>query len=105
MTVQSRAQPLLIQEMSNKPDATTENKQAVQHTHVEIVFGFLAREGATVAQEVDKTDGDAAVNIEDQIVFLGRGDSLYGNGVVEQAVGGKVLLNEFFDQLNPKIWV
>ena len=43
-----------------------------------------------MSEEVDKADGDAAVDVEDKVGLLGRGDLLRLQGVVEQRCLGEV---------------
>lgn len=105
MTVETSAQTLLIQEMGNKTDGAAKNEQTVENTHAKVVFGLFRREGTAVAEEVNEADSNAAINVEDQVVLLGSGDGLNGNGVVEQLVRSKVLLNELLDKLDTEIGV
>jgi hypothetical protein len=65
VTVERRPQPLLVQVVSNKPDATTEDEQAIQSTDLDVLIGLLWRESTTVSQEIDKAHRDATVHIED----------------------------------------
>jgi hypothetical protein len=105
MTIETGAQSLLIQIMGNQTDAATENEEAVENAHAEVVLRLFGREGAAVAEQVDKADGHATVDVEDQVVFLGGGDCLHCDGVVEQFVGGEVLGDEFLNELHAKIGV
>lgn len=91
--------------MRNQPDTPTQHKQPVQHTHAEIIFSFFGAESAAVAHEVDKADGDAAVNVEDQVVFFRGRDCFDGDGVFEHFAAGEALLDEFFDELDPEVGV
>jgi len=91
MSVQTSPQSLLIEVVGNQTDATTQDEQAVQDAHSEVILSLLRGEGATVAEEIDKADGDAAVNVENQVVFLRGGDGLNGDGVVKELVRSKVL--------------
>ena len=105
MSVQAGAQSLLIQEMCNQTDTASQDEQTVQNTHAEIVLCLFGREGAAVAQQVDEADSNAAVDVQDQVVFLGSGDGLDGDGVIKKLVGGEVFDNKFFDELNTEIGV
>jgi hypothetical protein len=89
----------------NQTDTAAKHEQAVQDAHAQVVFCLFWREGAAVAEEVNKADGDATVHIEDQIVFLGGSNGLDGDGVVEKFVGGEVLDDEFLDELDTQIRV
>jgi hypothetical protein len=105
MPIQAGAQSLLIQEVRNQTDATSKDEQTVEDTHAEVVLCLLGRESATVTQQIDEADGDTAIDIEDQVIFLGGCDGFDGDGVVKELVGGEVLDNEFFDELNAEIRV
>jgi hypothetical protein len=105
MPVQAGAQSLLVQEMRDQTDTASEHEQTVEHTHAQVVLCLFGREGTAVAQQVDEADGDAAVDVEDQVVFLGGCNCLDGDSVVEELVRGEVLDNEFLDELNAEIWV
>lgn len=83
MSVQAGAQSLLVEEMSNQTDTAAQNEETVKHTHAQVVFRLLGRESAAIAEQIDEADSDTAVDVEDQIVFLGGGDGLNGDGVVE----------------------
>jgi hypothetical protein len=65
VTVGRHPQPLLVQVVSNEPDATTEDEQAIQSTDLGVLIGLLWRESTTVTQEIDKAHRDATVHIED----------------------------------------
>jgi len=82
VAVEASAQSLLVEEMGNQTNGATEHEQTVEHTHLEVVLGLFLRESATVSEQVDEADGDAAVDVEDQVVLLTRRDGLDGDGVV-----------------------
>jgi hypothetical protein len=105
MPVEASPQPLLVEEMGNETDASAEHEQTVEDTHLEVVLGLLARKGTAVAEEINEADGDAAVDVEDQIVLLGRGHRLDSKSIVEQFGAGEVLLDILFDELNTEIGV
>lgn len=105
MPVQAGTQPLLIKVMRNQTNRATEHEQAIEHAVVQVVLGLLGGEGAAVAHEVDEADGDAAVDVEDEVVLLGRRDGLDGDGVVEELGGGEVLLAEFLDEGDAEVGV
>ena len=105
MPVQTSAQSLLVQEMGNETDRATEYEQTVEHTHLEVVFRLFRTEGAAVPEQVDEADGDAAVDVEDQVVLLGGSDGLDGDGVVEELGVGEVGLAELLDEGNAEIGV
>jgi len=105
MPVQSRAQPLLIQEMGNETNTTTEHKQSAQNAVAQIVLGLLGRKGAAVAQQVDEADGDAAVDVEDQVVLFARRHRLDRLGVVEHGGAREVLVHVLLDERDAQIGV
>ncbi|KAI6762874.1 hypothetical protein HG530_008854 [Fusarium avenaceum] len=105
MTVETSAQTLLVEEMGNKTNASAENEETVEDTHLEVVLGLLSREGTAVADEIDEADSNAAVDVEDQVVLLGGGDSLDGESVVEELVAGEVVEDVLLDQLDTEIGV
>jgi hypothetical protein len=84
MTVQAGTQSLLVQEVCNQTDAATEDEQTVQDTHSHVVFCFFRAESTARSQKVDEADGDTAVNVEDQVVLLGGGNSFNSKGVIEE---------------------
>ena len=91
--------------MGNQSDASAEDEQAVQDTHVEIVLGFFGAEGSAVAHQVDETDGNASIDVEDEVIFLRCSDGLNGNGVVEHLATREALVDEFFHKLDTEIWI
>lgn len=105
MSVQARPQPLLVKVMGDETDTATEHEETVEDAHAEVVFGLFGAEGAAVAEEVDEADGNAAVDVEDEVVLLGRSHRLDGDGVVEHLTAGEALLDELFDKLDAEIGV
>lgn len=105
MPVQTRPQPLLVEIMRNKTDRATQHEQSVEHAVLEVVLSLLSAEGTAVAHEVHEADGNAAINIENEVVFLRGGDSLDGDGVVEEFGGWEVLLTEFFNESYAEVGV
>lgn len=105
MSVQTGPQTLLVKVMRDQTDTPTEHEQAVEDTHVHVVFGFLGAEGTAVPHQIDEADGDAAVDVENEIILLRCSDGLDGNSVVEHLAAGKALLDEFFDELDTEIGI
>ena len=105
MTVKTGAQSLLVEEVGNQTNAAAEDEETVQDPHLEVLFGLLGAESTAVPQQIDETNGHAAVNVQDQVIFLGCCDRLNGNGVVEEFVRGKVLDNKLLNELNTKVGV
>jgi len=105
VTVETSAKSLLVEEVGNQTNGATKDEQTVEHTHLEVVLSLLGREGTAVAHEVNEADGDGTVNVEDKVVLLAGGDSLDGNGVVEELGGGEVGLAELLDKGDTEIRV
>jgi len=105
MAVETSPKPLLVEEVSNETNAATKNEETVKDTHLEVVLSFFVSESTAVAEQIDKANSDAAVDVEDQVVLLGGGDLLNGQCVVEQLERGEVLLDVVLDQLHTEIGV
>lgn len=91
--------------MSNQTDTATQDEKAVEDTHPQVVFSLLGRKRAAVAKQINEADGNTTIHVEDQVVLLRGCDSLDGDGVIEEFVGGKVLDDELLDKLDTKIGV
>jgi hypothetical protein len=74
MSVKASAQPLLVEEVSNQTDTSAENEETVEYTHLQVILGLLVGESTTIADKVNKADSNATVNVENQVVLLGRCD-------------------------------
>ena len=67
MTVQRRAESLLVKMVTNETNATTEDKQPVERPNLDVLVRLFRGEGAAVPEEIDKADGDAAVDVQDEL--------------------------------------
>ena len=105
MSIQTSPQTLLVKIMRDQTDTPTKHEQAIEDTHVHVVFSFLGAKGTTVPHQINKADCDAAIDIENEIILFGRRDGLNGNGVVEHLAVRKVLVDELFDQLDTEIGI
>jgi hypothetical protein len=105
VSVKTSTQALLVEVVGNETDTATQDEETVEDTHLHVVLDFFGGEGTAVAHEVHEANGNATVDVQDQVILLGSGDSLNGNGVVEQFGAREVLLGELLDQLNTKIGV
>jgi hypothetical protein len=105
MTVKTSTQTLLVEEVSNKTNASAENEKTVKDTHLEVVLSLLSRESAAVADEINKADGNATVDVENQVILLGSSNSLDSEGVVEKLVAGEVVQDVLLDELDTEIGV
>jgi hypothetical protein len=103
--VQTGSQPLLVQEVRDETNTTAEHEQPIQYTHLKIILRLLCAERTAVAQQVDKADSDAAVDVEDQVVFLGGCDGLDGECVVKELGGGEVFFDVVLHEFDAEIGV
>ena len=67
MTVQRRAEPLLVKMVTNETNATTKNKQPIERPNFDVLVRLFRGEGAAVPEEIDKADSDAAVDVQDEL--------------------------------------
>ena len=88
-----------------RPMERPRTKRPLSTPIAHVVLALLGGEGTAVAEQVDEADSDTAVNVQDQVVLLGGGDSLDSDGVVEQLGAGEVLLDELLDELDTEIGV
>ena len=105
MPVEASAQALLVEEVGNQTNAAAEHEKTVEHTHLEVVLGLLGAEGARVAEQIDEADGDATVDVQDQVVLLRRRHGLDSERVVEQLGGREGLLAVLLDEGDTEIGV
>lgn len=105
MAIQTSAQSLLVKVMSNQTDAAAEDEKTVENAHAQVILSLLRRKGTAVAQKVDKADGDTTINVENEVVFLGGGDRLDSNRIVEELVRSEILGDKFLDEFDAQIGV
>ena len=105
MTVQTGTETFLIEEMGDETDGATEDEEAVEDAHLEVILGLLGAEGARIAEQVHEANGDAAIDVEDQVILFRRGDGLDREGVIEKFGVGEVVLAVLFDQGHTEIRV
>lgn len=105
MAVQTGAQSLLVKEVGDQTNGATQDEEAVEDAHLEVILSLLGTEGTTVAHEIDKADGNATIDVEDQVVLFGGRHGLDSDGVVEELVAGEVLHGELLDELDTEIRV
>jgi len=70
MSVETSAQTLLVKMMGNETNASAQDEETVKNTHLEVVFGFLLREGTTAAEKINEADGNATIDVEDEVILL-----------------------------------
>jgi hypothetical protein len=105
MPVQTGAEALLIEEMGDETDAAAENEQPVEHADAHILLCFLGREGAAVAEQINEADGNAAVDVQNQIVFLRGRHLLDGQCVIKELGRREAALDVVFHELHSEIGV
>lgn len=74
MTVERSLETLLVEVVTDEADGATEDEEAVEGTDLDVLLSFLGGEGTRVPEEVDEANGYAAVDVEDEGVFLGGCD-------------------------------
>ena len=67
VAVERCTQALLVEVVADEADGATEDEEAVQGADLDVLIGLLGRESARVAQQVDEADGDAAIDVEDEL--------------------------------------
>ena len=67
VTVQRRAEALLVEVVSDEADAAAEDEEAVEGTDFDVLVCLIRSEGAAVAEKVHEADGDASINVEDEL--------------------------------------
>lgn len=67
MAVQRRTEAFLIEVVADETDRAAENEQAVQRADLDVFIRFLGGKCARVTQEIDETDGNTPVNVEDEL--------------------------------------
>jgi hypothetical protein len=105
MSVQTGPQALLVEVVRDETDGPTKDEEPVEDTVFKVVFGFLGRESTAVTDKIDEADGDASIDIQNQIVLLTGGDGLDGKSVVKELVRREVLEHVVLDQLDAEIGV
>lgn len=105
MSVETGAQSLLVEVVSNETNAAAKNKETVENSHLHVVLDFLGRESTTVAHQVNEADSNATIDVQNEVVLLGGGDGLDSDSIVEQLGAREVLLGELLDQLDTQIRV
>ena len=95
-----RTYSLLIQEMGNQTNRTTQDEETVEDTNRQVLFSFLSGERATFSEQVNKADSNTPIHVQDQVVLLGSCDSLNGNGVVKKLVRREVLDDKVLDEFD-----
>ena len=103
MTVEWCAQAFLIEMVTNEANATSKDEQAVQAPDPNILVGFFPGKCTGISEQVDKADGNATVDVQDERILLRCRHLLDGECVIEKGVAREVLLHVLLDQLDSKI--
>lgn len=53
--------------MSNEPDTPAEHEKPIERTDANVLVRLLTRERARITKEIDEADGDASVDVQDQL--------------------------------------
>ena len=84
--------------MPDESDGPSEDEKTVKDTALQIGGLFVDVELAGLTDDVGEETGNAAVDVEDEVVLFGGGDLLYGQGVVQHLEGklevGSRVLNQ-----------
>ena len=67
MAVERCTQALLVKVVADEADGATEDEEAVQGADLDVLVRLVRRERTTVSEQVDEADGDAAVDVEDEL--------------------------------------
>ena len=105
MSVQTRPQAFLIEVMGNQTDASAQYEKSVKNSHAKVFFGFFGAESTAVTKKVNEADGDATIDVEDKVIFLGGSDSLDSDGVVEHGALGEVGFDKVLDEFDTEIGI
>ena len=105
VTVERLLELLLVEEMTDETDGSTEDEQTVESTNLEVLGGLLLGEGTGAGEQIAERGGDSTVDVEDERAGLLGGDGLNGESVVERLVLREVLLDVVDDQCHTEIRV
>ena len=112
----------MVEVVTDEADAAAKDEETVESTDLDVLVRLLGGERARVAEEVDEADGDATVDVEDELqdtsvvgreltgectyrVLLRRRHLLDGERVVEQTVAREVLAHVLLHELDTQIRV
>jgi len=91
--------------MADKTDAATEDEQAVEDTNLDVLVGFFSSEGTAIPKEVNKTDGNASVDVEDKSILLCGCHLFHSEGVVEEGVRREILVDKLLYEFDTEVGV
>lgn len=99
VTVQRCTKSFLVKVVSNETDGTTKDEQTVESTnlyyrpqesentktqfrfeesYLDILLCLLPRKRTTISQQIDETNSNTPIDVQDQSIFLGRSDFFDG---------------------------
>lgn len=105
MSVQTSSQALLVEVMGDQADASSQNEETVENTHLQVVFSLFWTKSTAIAHKIDEADSDAAVNVENEVVLLGCCHGLNCNRIFEHFTAWEALLDKFFDKLYTEVGI
>jgi hypothetical protein len=105
MSVKPSSQSLLIEVVCNQTDRSSKNEKSVQDTILQVILSLFSTESTTVSDQVDEANSNTSINVQDQVVLLGSGNSLDGQCVVKELMRGEVLQDVFLDKLYTQVGV
>mmetsp|Transcript_13165 Transcript_13165/g.52746 ORF Transcript_13165/g.52746 Transcript_13165/m.52746 type:complete len:1108 (+) Transcript_13165:373-3696(+) len=97
VAVEGLFEALLVEVVADEADGAAEDEEAVEAAVGDELVGFLDGEGAAVPEEIDEADGDAAVDVEDEVRALGGRDLFDAEREVEGRGLGEVFFGEVLD--------
>jgi hypothetical protein len=105
VAVQWSAETLLVEVVADEANAASEDEETIESTNADIFVCFFSAKGTAVSQEINETDSNAAIDVEDEGILLGSGDLLNSKRVVEQRVAGEALIHVVLNELDTQIRV
>jgi len=67
MPVERLLEELLVQEVTDESDGSTENEETVKGSDLEVLGSLLLREGTGAVEEITEGGSDATVDVEDEL--------------------------------------
>lgn len=68
VAVQRRAEALLVEVVPDEPDAAPKYEQTVKRADLDVLVRLIRGERSTVTEQVDKADGDATIDVQDELM-------------------------------------
>jgi len=92
VAVERLLEALLVEVVADEADRAAEDKEAVQHTALDVLVRLVAREGARAAEQVYEGAANRAVHVEDEVALLARRQLLDLERVLEHRRVREVVL-------------